>query len=646
MLSIIIVNYNVKYFLEQCLHSVRRSMQNIDAEVIILDNQSTDGSIEYLAKRFPEVRFISNEQNLGFAKACNKGLNYVSGEYILFLNPDTLLAEDTLEKCIAFFEQNPAAGALGVQMIDGSGKFLKESKRAFPSPMTSLYKLFGLAKLFPHSPVFSRYYLGNLSRFKNHEVDVLAGAFMMIRKQVLDKTGAFDEAFFMYGEDIDLSYRIQNCGYKNYYLADTAIIHFKGESTKHASLNYVRMFYTAMSIFVKKHYGGSRAGLFNALLHFAIWIRAIIAAAAKFIRWIGLPVIDALLILLSFWLIKDLWSGWIKPDTVYPNRLLWIAFPAYTLLYLITGYYAGLYNKMYSRFELVRSMLIATLVLLAGYALLPEKYRFSRGIILFGSLLSFVLINIFRWALVTAGVLQKGKSKISKPHLLIASTAIGFKQLKSFLKGSKADMQVIGRVALDEEKSDAVAHLENMKDVARPLGAEELIFCLGDLTYKQVLQFIAAKPLPLRLRFHALGSCSIVGSDTDNAAGETVTSEASFNLSLPGNRRLKRLIDLMAACLMLVFFPVVLLLVNRPFICLKNCVEVLAGRKTWIGYSTEDFSLPPLRASVLGVNGKKKEVVKIIEAENVHSIDYWYAKNYEPLHDVLLIVKNLKHLGV
>jgi len=155
MLSIVIVNYNVKFFLEQCLYSVRKSGGGIQTEIIVIDNQSTDGSIDYLQSRFPEVRFILNEANLGFAKACNKGLQYATGELILFLNPDTLLSENTLETCIHFFEQNKNAGALGVKMIDGGGKFLKESKRSFPSPLTSLYKLFGLSAMFPRSKTFS-----------------------------------------------------------------------------------------------------------------------------------------------------------------------------------------------------------------------------------------------------------------------------------------------------------------------------------------------------------------------------------------------------------------------------------------------------------------------------------------------------------
>ncbi|HRO68731.1 MAG TPA: glycosyltransferase, partial [Chitinophagaceae bacterium] len=415
-LSIIIVNYNVKHFLEQCLFSVIKAAAGLQAEIIVVDNNSYDNSIEYLQPKFPGIRFLSNSENLGFAKGCNQGLRLAKGRFILFLNPDTIVPEDCFTECIDFFSTHPDAGALGIKMLDGSGRFLKESKRSFPAPLTSLFKLFGLSRLFPRSPVFSKYHLGHLDKNNDHEVEVLAGAFMMIRKEALEITGGFDEIFFMYGEDVDLSYRIQETinpvtskPFKNYYFSGSSIIHFKGESTKKASMNYVRMFYNAMSIFVRKHYGGSRAGIFNFMIHLAIWIRAVLAGAGRFIRRAGLPLIDAGLIMLSFWVIKEWWSEYVRPDVQYDNKLLWIAIPSFTILYLIAAYYAGLYDRWYKRSELISSTLIATLVLLAGYSLLPEQYRFSRAIILFGAALSFVLIGVLRRFLIATKVLTSSK---------------------------------------------------------------------------------------------------------------------------------------------------------------------------------------------------------------------------------------------
>ena len=275
VLSVIIVNYNVKYFLEQCLCSVQKAIAAIDAEIIVIDNHSTDGSLEYLRPLFPSVIFLVNEKNIGFGKANNIALRQAKADFILFLNPDTIVNETCFSTCISFLKTAPNKGAAGIRMVDGSGKFLPESKRSFPSPVSSFYKLIGLASLFPSSKYLNHYALGNLDKSETHEIDVLAGAFMMIKKEVLEKVNGFDESFFMYGEDIDLSYRIKHAGYKIFYLGETAIIHFKGESAKKQNLNYVRMFYTAMDIFVSKHYSKTASFFFSLFIWFAIAIRTI-----------------------------------------------------------------------------------------------------------------------------------------------------------------------------------------------------------------------------------------------------------------------------------------------------------------------------------------------------------------------------------
>ncbi len=258
-----------------------QAIQQVDAEVIVIDNCSTDGSIEYLKKKFTKVKFIVNEKNEGFAKANNTALKQCRSEFILFLNPDTIIPENILENCISFFQQHENAGAVGVKMIDGSGKFLPESKRSFPSPLISFFKLCGLADLFPKSALFNRYALGYLPQNEINEVDVLCGAFIMAKRNVLKNISGFDEAFFMYGEDIDLCYRIQQQGFKIFYLGTETIIHFKGESARKGSLNYVRIFYRAMNVFVKKHYKGSNAGLMIFFLQAGIYLRAALSLIAS-----------------------------------------------------------------------------------------------------------------------------------------------------------------------------------------------------------------------------------------------------------------------------------------------------------------------------------------------------------------------------
>lgn len=253
-LSVIIVNYNVKELLEQCLISVFRALEKTgNSEVFVVDNNSTDGSVEFLRPRFPQVHFIANKDNIGYAKANNQAIRMAKGEYILLLNPDTLVGENVFDRVLEFMDEHPEAGCTGVKMIDSSGRFHVESKRSFPTPWNSMCKMFGLSRLFPKSRIFARYNLLYLDADSTHEVEVLCGAFMLFRKEALDKVGLLDEAFFMYGEDIDISYRVLQGGYKNYYLP-YSILHYKGESTKKDSFKYVQIFYGAMLIFFRKHY--------------------------------------------------------------------------------------------------------------------------------------------------------------------------------------------------------------------------------------------------------------------------------------------------------------------------------------------------------------------------------------------------------
>ena len=271
-LSVIIVNYNVKDFLAHCLDTVCEAVSQIEAETIVVDNASQDGSVEMLRERYPWVRTIAGTENVGFSRGNNVGIEQSAGEYVLLLNPDTLVAGDTLQRCIEYLDSNRKVGALGARMFDARGRFALESRRGLPTPFTSFCKMAGLTKLFPKSRTLGRYYMQYLDEYQPHEIEVMSGAFMMLRRKTLDEVGLLDERFFMYGEDIDMSYRITRGGWQNHYVP-YPIVHYKGESTQKSSFRYVHVFYNAMLIFYNKHFG-EKSALLTVMVKTAVVGRA------------------------------------------------------------------------------------------------------------------------------------------------------------------------------------------------------------------------------------------------------------------------------------------------------------------------------------------------------------------------------------
>lgn len=644
-LSVIIVNYNVKYFLEQCLFSVTKACSGMDAEIIVVDNNSTDGSRSWLEPAFPTVKFYWNSANVGFAKANNQALATAKGEYILFLNPDTILPEDCITRCIAFFKDNPEAGALGIRMVDGSGKFLKESKRAFPSPLTSLFKLSGFARLFPRSKLFARYHLGHLPEDKNHEVDVLAGAFMMIPKKVLDEIGNFDERFFMYGEDVDLSFRIQKAGYRNYYFSESTIIHFKGESTKRGSLNYVRLFYKAMSFFVKKHYSGSKAGIFIFLIQAAIMIRAFFSAIGNLLKKIGLPVLDAAIILSVFWVTRLWWGNYIRQEENYSPNVLFIAFPAFTALFLITAYYTGLYDKGYKRSQLVRSAAIAALVLLSVYALLPDSVRFSRGILVIGILAAFALMAAIRLLFIKWGYLETRNEFDEKQQTIVVASEKDLEFIMGMLNKAGMPERVLGRVGHDEpgDKHTLLGNTDQLPALVKKYPVKEIIYCQNGLSFKETIAIISSMQGFVRNKFHASGSNSIVGSDSKDSSGDYIAAAKKYKIGLPLQRRNKRLLDVVTASAFIITAPLMIFIQKRPASFYRNVFAVLGAKKTWIGYALTPNRLPEIKHAVITSTALPAAMNELPD-ESLQQNDEWYASVYSPYIDIKKLIRGFRYL--
>ncbi len=375
-LSVIIVSYNVRNLLESCLQTVCEAAAGIETEIFVVDNNSSDNSADMVAERFPGVKLLANDKNLGFSKANNQALKLACGEYILFLNPDTLVEKQTFRVCIEFMDSTPRAGAMGVKMVDGLGRYLPESKRALPTPTVAFYKISGLTALFPGSEKYGRYYLGHLDKNKTQKIEVLTGAFFFARKTALDKTGYFDESFFMYGEDIDLSVRLLHNDYEIYYHPGTKIVHFKGESTRKSSVNYVLVFYRAMAIYAKKHFRAPGRSLLVILLFIAIYSRAGLSIIKRLTGRIVLPAADAAILYAGF-LVFPAGEGTRLSilQQGYPDENPVVLIPALIIIWMVSILLTGGYKGPVRIGGSLKGLLFGSIAILLVYAMLnPDWY--------------------------------------------------------------------------------------------------------------------------------------------------------------------------------------------------------------------------------------------------------------------------------
>lgn len=648
-LSIIIVNYNVKYFLEQALLAVRKAAARVEAEVFVVDNNSVDDSVQMVREKFPEVKLIANQHNPGFSIANNQAINVSEGEYVLLLNPDTVVEEDTFEKCVRFMDQHPEAGGLGVKMIDGSGKFLPESKRGFPSPFVAFAKTIGLSKVFPKSKLFNRYHLGFLSKDEVHEVEVLSGAFMMLRRSVLDQIGLLDETFFMYGEDIDLSYRIVQAGYKNYYFPKTTIIHYKGESTKKGSLNYVRAFYNAMIIFARKHFHGEQAKLFVRMLQMAIYLRALLTLMTNWGRKISLPFVDGLLIFGGLFFLKNFWAKYhFKDPNYYDDSFLYFNAPLYILIWLATVYFSGGYDARGNLWRLVRGLLIGTVILAAVYGFLDLTYRTSRALILLGAgwaILSTVSIRVF------IHFIKYGNFNINreKPkNLIIVGEKGESERVQSLLHQAQVQKNFIGTVSpeLEADSTIYLSSLYKLDEVVHIYKIDEIIFCSKNVSAQDIMQWMTSLGTAIDYKIVPEKSLSIIGSNSSNTAGELYTIDIRFQIAYYMNRRNKRLIDLFLGLFFLCTLPLHLLLIKNRGQFLLNLFAVLKGEKTWVSYApVEDkmANLPKVKPGIL--SPVDALAISNINIPTLHRLNFLYAKDFHVSQDLSIVWKGYGKLG-
>ncbi|WNJ15974.1 glycosyltransferase family 2 protein [Pontibacter sp. G13] len=650
-LSIIIVNYNVKHFLEQCLLSVKAACEGIQAEVIVVDNNSVDGSQQMLKDKFSEdIILIENTDNPGFSKANNQGIQIAKGRYVLLLNPDTVVEEHTFKKCIDFMDARPKAGALGVKMIDGQGEFLPESKRALPTAAVSFYKIFGLASIFPKSKRFGQYHLTYLDKDENHEIEILSGAYMFMRKTALDEIGYLDETFFMYGEDIDLSYRFILAGYQNYYLADTQIIHYKGESTKKGSLNYVRVFYQAMIIFAEKHFGGRRKRLFITAIHMAVYFRAFIAILRRMVDRLGFPLMEAGLIYGTIFGIKEYWEHYVKfiEGGFYPQEFSLVYMPAYTLVFVAFLWLAGAYKKPFRIRPLISAPFWAFVFIATCTYMFDGILNFSRAIVGLSAVFTMII------AIATRGLInqrEKGtfffmEERVRRAILFGESNGIEH-AAKLIQQELDYPVELVGYVSDSDYQSQLgnLLHLgpqEQLREILQFYRVDEIIFPNQDLSTEAILQTMTTiRDLQVAYKIVPQGADYIVGPQAIHTS--RFSQGLDFKLKNRQNQIQKRLFDLVSSSVLLLTFPLLFPFYKKPLGVLKKLTQVLFRKKHMVGYIHPDTpDLPTLRQGLLNMMFQSKSGQNT--SINTQGLDQLYAQRYRWDLDLEILLRGWRNI--
>jgi O-antigen biosynthesis protein len=599
--------------------------KNIATEIWVVDNNSVDGSVAMVAEKFPHVHLIANKDNRGFSKANNQALLVAKGTYHLLLNPDTVVEEDTFVKVVQFMDTHPNAGGLGVRMLDGKGEFLPESKRGLPTPAVAFYKIFGISKLFPKSKRFGQYHLGYLSEFETNKVDVLSGAFMLMRKTTLEKVGLLDETFFMYGEDIDLSYRIQKGGFENYYFPETRIIHYKGESTKKSSINYVFVFYRAMVIFAEKHFSKKNAKLFSFLINCAIYLRAGLAIAARFVKKSILPLCDFTLLILILLLLTKIWNN---QGTQFNDLALKTMIPLYTIIWMISHLFSGTYDFPAKLSPIPKGSIIGMALILMIYALVPVEFRFSRVFILLGTLC--VMLYYFGSRFMLHQIFGKRFNLMlteNKRFALVASASEAIR-IETILKQTQAQIDFIGIV--NDNSKISIGTIDQLEEIVQIHKINEIIFSAKDISSSEIIQWMSTiDGRNLDFKIAQPDSSFLIGSNSIETAGDLYVLSVN-SISKPMNRRNKRSFDIVISSILLLFYPFYFWKVQRNSYG-SLLLQICTGKMSFVGYNKSTTALPKVK------NGLYTPKL-LLENQNIditteEKVNLLYARDYSITKD-------------
>jgi len=653
-LSIIIVNYNVKEFLQNLLNSIQKSIRNISSEIIVIDNASDDGSVEMIKEKYPFIKLICNKENIGFGGANNQGLEIANGEFLLLLNPDSIVQEDTFKTLIDFFNQTPVAGLAGCKIINSDGSIQLACRRSFPGPWTSFCKVTGLSKIFPNSRIFARYNLTYLDENKTYEVDAISGAFMMMRREVYEKIGGFDPQFFMYGEDLDLCYRAQKAGYKVYYVHSTQIIHYKGESTKRSSLDETKIFYSAMHLFVSKHLSSSL--LVQFILDIAIFLRRLMAFINIYKLIFVAIILDFICFDLALFLADKIYSS--SRWHGFPEEKLIIVYTLPALIQIILSGLIGSYRKdTFSVLKILYSIFIG-FFLLSSVTFFFNQYAYSRAVVIITYVILFFLFPL--WRIIIKGVFKFGlKDEHNKTRTLIVGTNHESINIASKLKTRISTIHnIIGLIGLNRQllgerinNFEVVGSVGNIRKVIHEKKINEVIFSSGEVSYSEMLS-VVSECHGENVEFKVAGSEMdfLVGKSSVTMLDDIPLLNISYNISSVTNRIAKIIFDFIISVPVLIlvypfiyFFHKITGRKNDFIVFILKIPSVIAGHTSLVGPENKrDINLYLGKKGLTGLwftedfnSQDKEEAVKL---------DVFYAKNQNIWLDLEILGKTISKM--
>jgi len=676
-ITIIIVNYNVKAFLEQCLMAIEKARHSLTIEIFVVDNASVDGSQSMVKRKFPSVYLIENHKNFGFSKANNQALRMAKGRYVFILNPDTLIQEDTLVALKNFLDNHSEAGAVGCKLINPDGSFQINSRRSMPTPWVAFTRIIGLSRMFPKSRIFGRYNLTYRSPDVESEIDVLSGSLMFIRRDVLDKVGHFDENFFMYGEDIDLCYRIKQEGWKIFYTPATKAIHYKGESTKKSDLSFVSNFYSAMLKFAHKHFRGRYSVFLQVFLTVGIYSRVFFAYLWRILKNFSSPLLDVLLIMLGIFLALKIWL----PH--YALERFSIVFPIYTFVWFASAYLFGAYHyKTKYHLKPVLWSGVIGLMVNSTFTYFFKQFAYSRVVVLISFLLILALLSMWRLVYRIIGpVSRKGPLSKLRRAVIIGAGHEGKRILKKLQVRPDMHYEICGFVEFEPgyvgkeiDGTEVLATIDNIRDVIRVEDINDVIFSSDRLTNAQILETIIlaqGSGVNFRIVPHEL-EYIVAKSSVDEI--DTVPLLDFEGVAGPLDLMVKRIFDIVVSSLsIIVTSPLVLVnllvgarLVERKIIgyagrpvrirffeggldfvkYMPLFFSVLTGTLSIVGAEITEFKPSEYHATYKpGLTGlvqiKTKEKKKALTKKEKDYYNLYYVKNQTIITDLQVLLKSI-----